>query len=99
MAGTIGLRIAPGIKKCELIPIRRRHCAIDDGFQRFGSDLRFQTPVKFTRMTRNNVERSVNGFGSERSNPSFLAQCPDEKPVPTFSGIAWAFVHARSATG
>lgn len=45
----------PGIKKCELIPIRRRHFAIDDGFQRLGGDLRFQAPVKFTRMTRNNV--------------------------------------------
>ena len=99
MAGMIGLRTAPGIKKYELIPIRHHHFAIDDGFQRFEGDLRFQTPVKFTRMTRNNVERSVNGFGSERSNPSFLAQCPDEKPVPTFSGIAWAFVHALPVTG
>jgi hypothetical protein len=99
MAGMIGLRTAPGIKKCELIPIRRRHFAIDDGFQRFGSDLRFQAPVKFTRMTRNNVERLVKGFGSERSNSSFLAQCPDEKPVPTFSGSAWTVVRARPATG
>lgn len=98
MAGMIGLRTAPGIKKCELIPIHRRNFAIDDGFQRFGSDLRFQTPVKFTRMTRNNVERSVKGFGSERSNPSFLAQCPDE-PVSTFSGIAWAVVHALLVMG
>jgi hypothetical protein len=71
MAGMIGLRTAPGIKKYELIPIHRRHFAIDDGFQRFEGDLRFQAPVKFTRMTRNNVERSVKGFGSERSSPSF----------------------------
>jgi hypothetical protein len=71
MAGMIGLRTAPGIKKCELIPIHRRNFAIDDGFQRFGSDLRFQAPVKFTRMTRNNVERSVNGFGPKCSKLSF----------------------------
>lgn len=55
MAGMIGLRTAPGIKKCELIPILHRRFAIDDGFQRFEGDLRFQAPVKFTRMTRNNV--------------------------------------------
>jgi len=71
MAGMIGLRTAPGIKKCELIPIRHHHFAIDDGFQRLEGDLRFQAPVKFTRMTRNNVERSAKGFGPKRSNPSF----------------------------
>jgi hypothetical protein len=71
MAGMIGLRTAPGIKKCELIPIHRRNFAIDDSFQRFGSDLRFQTPVKFTRMTRNNVERSAKGLGPKCSKPSF----------------------------
>jgi hypothetical protein len=71
MAGMIGLRTASGIKKCELIPICHRHFAIDDGFQRFVGDLRFQASVKFTRMTRASVERSVKGFGLERSNPSF----------------------------